>query len=358
MIPDARRFLTQLAAAMDDRRRRIGEHAAAGSLPWAAAALGAPPDDPAARLDWQQRAAAIGAYRELSGHDHPDDPVGPEPATGGPDLRAAWHEARAALTPDQARDVRHPTDGQLLNLRAACPARHPDGGAVRWQAPPGPRRRPRREPGSAARVRRSLPRPAAAASTTKQPGRKRSPPATRPCATPTAHARPNSTPRHGTSRQRSAKRAGGSAWPRPPTPNSASATPASSGPRSPPPNRYPPPGRDATVKITNKRSKPALGAAGDMAVKPLPAPVDGLAETSRQVQEAAARHRDLAARLTERHSMAINAEDPVPDISPAFPLTSAPGRTAILQPPKPEIQPSTWVLERVARRDPALEAAD
>jgi hypothetical protein len=38
---------------MDDRRRCIGEHAAASALPWAVAALGAPPDDSAARLDWQ-----------------------------------------------------------------------------------------------------------------------------------------------------------------------------------------------------------------------------------------------------------------------------------------------------------------
>ena len=64
---------------------------------------GAVPDDPAARLAWQQKAAAIGAYRELSGHDRPDDPIGPEPAANSPDLRAAWHEARAALTPDRPR---------------------------------------------------------------------------------------------------------------------------------------------------------------------------------------------------------------------------------------------------------------
>ena len=78
--PERSRFLTQLAAVMDDRRRRIGEHAAASSLPWAVAALGAPPEDHAARLAWQSKAAAIGAYREISGHDHPDDPIGPEPA--------------------------------------------------------------------------------------------------------------------------------------------------------------------------------------------------------------------------------------------------------------------------------------
>jgi hypothetical protein len=78
------------------------------------------------------------------------------------------------------------------------------------------------------------------------------------------------------------------------------------------------------------------------------------------VQEAATRHRGLAARLTERHRLTIGAEDPVHVISPAFPLTRAQGGTAILQPPKPEIQPSSWVLDRAAGRDPDLdlEAAD
>jgi len=86
----------------------------------------------------------------------------------------------------------------------------------------------------------------------------------------------------------------------------------------------------------------------------------GLAETSRQVEAAAARHGDLAARLTEHHSLSIPAEDPAHDISLAIPLTSARRRTAILQPPKPEIQPSPRVLERLADRDLDLdlEAAD
>jgi hypothetical protein len=52
------------------------------------------------------------------------------------------------------------------------------------------------------------------------------------------------------------------------------------------------------------------------------------------------------------------AEDPAYNVSPPSPLTIAQRKTAILQPPKPEIQPSTWVPERVADRDLDLESAD
>jgi hypothetical protein len=189
--PERSRFLTQLAAVMDDRRHRIGEHTAASSLPWAVTALGPVPGDPTARLTWQQQAAAIGTYRELSGHDHPDDPVGPEPAANTPDLRAAWHGARAALAPD---DAQH---------------------------------------------------------------------------------------RH-------------ASWPA------------------------------------------------------------GLAETSRRIAELAARHHELAARIAERQDLPVPGASAVP--SPAFPLATAHRRTAILQPPKPEIPPSPWILERLAGRDLDHEA--
>jgi hypothetical protein len=89
-----------------------------------------------------------------------------------------------------------------------------------------------------------------------------------------------------------------------------------------------------------------------------PAPATPLAETSRQLEEAAKRRRDLAARLTNPHRLTIPAEDPVHDISPAFPLTTAQRRTAILQPPKPEIPPSSWILERVVGRDLDPEVVD
>ena len=188
--PERSRFLTQLAAVMDDRQRRIGEHAAASSLPWAVAALGTVPDDPAERTTWQQKAAAIGAYRELSGHLSPDDPIGPEPTANSLDLRAAWHMARDALTLD--------------NTRHSCES-----------------------------------------------------------------------------------------W------------------------------------------------------------LPGLAETSRRIEELAARRHELAVRMAERQSLTVTAEGPG---APAFPLAAAHSRTAILQPPKPEIPVSPWVLERLADRDLDHEA--
>jgi hypothetical protein len=84
---------------MDARKDRIGEHAAEDALPWAVAALGPVPEHPLDRLDWQKRAASIGAWRELSGYHHRTEPIGPEPAAAAPDTRAAWHEAFAALGP-------------------------------------------------------------------------------------------------------------------------------------------------------------------------------------------------------------------------------------------------------------------
>jgi hypothetical protein len=119
--PERRAFAAQIAAMMDARKERIGEHAAQNALPWAVNALGPAPEDPLGRLDWQRRASSIGAYRELSSHCDPADPIGPEPAAAAPDLRAAWHEALAALGPADGPDVRGMPDGRLLHLRDTYP---------------------------------------------------------------------------------------------------------------------------------------------------------------------------------------------------------------------------------------------
>ena len=115
--PERRAFAAQIAALMDARKDRIGEHA---SL-WAVAALGPVPEDPRDRDDWQRRAAAIGAWRELSGYGDPADPIGLEPVAAAPDLRAAWREALAALGPAGGPDVRGMPDGRLLHLRDTYP---------------------------------------------------------------------------------------------------------------------------------------------------------------------------------------------------------------------------------------------
>ena len=61
----------------------------------------------------------------------------------------------------------------------------------------------------------------------------------------------------------------------------------------------------------------------------------------------------------ERQTLMVPAEDPdYEDLGPAFPAWTGPDRDAILQPPKPQIQPSPRILERVTERDLDMEAAE
>jgi conjugative relaxase-like TrwC/TraI family protein len=80
--PERSAYATQIATLMDARKDRIGEHTVGHAPPWAITALGPVPETPVDRLDWQRRASSIGAWRELSGHNDPADPIGPEPVAG------------------------------------------------------------------------------------------------------------------------------------------------------------------------------------------------------------------------------------------------------------------------------------
>jgi hypothetical protein len=119
--PDRHAYLAEIAALMDARKERLGQHAAEHHLAWAVGALGQVPDDPGERLEWQRRAASIGAWRELSGHRDPTDPIGPEPTAAAPDLRAAWHEALSALGQAEGPAVRGMLEGKLWHLRDTYP---------------------------------------------------------------------------------------------------------------------------------------------------------------------------------------------------------------------------------------------
>ena len=115
--PERRAYLTEIAAMMDDRKQRLGQFVAEHTPPWAVTALGPVPGDSAARHKWKQKASSIAAYREMYGYDHPDDPIGPEPTSDSPDMRAAWHEAFRALEPADGPDVRGMPDGRLWLIR-------------------------------------------------------------------------------------------------------------------------------------------------------------------------------------------------------------------------------------------------
>jgi hypothetical protein len=84
-----------------------------------------------------------------------------------------------------------------------------------------------------------------------------------------------------------------------------------------------------------------------------------LAEMSQQIKDLTAAHRTFAERLAARQTLMVPSQDPeYGDLAQAFPLWSGGGRNAILQPPKPNIRPSAYVLERAAGRDADREAAD
>ena len=143
--PDRRAYLAQIAAMMDDRTRRLGQHTGAAAPTWAVTALGPVPANSAARRDWEHQAAAIAAYRQMYGYDHPEDPIGPEPSHQAPGQRAAWHEAFLAAGPADGSGVRALPYGRLWLLRDIYAAE------TTWALLP---RRQGTTPGTARRLRR------------------------------------------------------------------------------------------------------------------------------------------------------------------------------------------------------------
>lgn len=82
-------------------------------------------------------------------------------------------------------------------------------------------------------------------------------------------------------------------------------------------------------------------------------------ETGQWITDLAAQHREFAAKLAERHKMTPSGENADPArLEQAVPAWAEPQGDAILQPPKPQIQPSEQVLERVTGRDLNMELAD
>ena len=183
--------------------------------------------------------------RELSGYHHPADPIGPEPAAAAPDLRAAWHEALAALGPVDGPDVRGMPDGILLHLRDTYPVE--TAWAPQWV---GDELRQVRDAAWDARLtdlRAAAEADAARrpAIIRKSPGNRNEPAAIAPWRRPTGSVRPCSPRSWQTGRNGRPRPGSSGSWRWPPTPSCAAVTPASTSRHCGRPNLGPPPAPSA-----------------------------------------------------------------------------------------------------------------
>ncbi|NWJ71501.1 relaxase domain-containing protein [Pseudonocardia sp. ICBG1122] len=118
--PEWSTYLHRLAETADQRADDLGTAAAAEPPAWALAAFGDVPTDPLARQRWCDDVGRVAAYREVRGHDDPNDALGPAPKPGQVEEfaahRAAW---RALGRPEIDREHLELSNGQLrIRVRA------------------------------------------------------------------------------------------------------------------------------------------------------------------------------------------------------------------------------------------------
>ena len=337
--PERRAYVTEIAALMDARKDRIGEHAAGHALPWATGVLGPVPAHPVDRLEWQRRAASIGAYRELSGYDDPADPIGPEPAAAAPDRRAAWYEALAALGPPGGPDVRGMPDGRLLHLRDTYPTE------TAW-APQWAGDELRQVRGGAREARLAATRASAEAAAARRTGHHEA--AARHEALAASY-----TAMEDAYRQRESVFAGVMAdradWEAATRAQRHLAVAADAELR----RRHP------EQRFTPLRSAEPRPATDAQRAEVTLTPGQDIPEPGEWIKDLAAGRPTFADRLADRQSLMIPSEDPgYGCLGQAFPSWTGSPTGVILQPPKPEIRPSSRVLERVLDRDADMEAGE
>jgi hypothetical protein len=340
-VPDAERqtYLAEVAAMIDDRKQRLGQHAAQTTPAWAVTALGPVPDDVNARQGWEHKASSIAAYREMYGYDHPDDPIGPEPTRDTPDQRAAWHEAFLALGPADEPDVRPVRDGRLWLIRDTYAAE------TAW-APRHMGRELRLARLGVANANQSAIRAAAEADAACKAG---------------DHARAGRHEELAASYRAMRDRyqqqeiifaqtmADRQEWEHATTHSRRLAIAADAELR----RRHP-----------NWRIKPLHSAepipVSDTDRKQLTqAPDQKIGEIAAWVRDLAAQCQEFREKFAERQGLMVPSEDPAwGNLGDTCPAWQARGRDAILHPPKPQITPSAKILQFVQEHDADLEASD
>jgi hypothetical protein len=242
-------------------------------------------------------------------------------------LRAAWHDARTALTRADAHSIHHLTDGEVLSLPAEAAPPSPPAGDM-----PHRNNTAARDAGLAALRARAQAAAARRRGDHDQAARQEA-------LAESYHAMRDAYSNRGreleTARYAQQENKRETAR-QPPLAGSAGAELGWRHPSRPwlPLPGEPGPHRDHATNSERKSDTPEID----------------LADTARRVRELAARHRKLSAKLTEL------ADRDAPRT--AFPLEPPRPRSAILQPPKPEIPPSPWILAQAAARDLEPEATD
>ena len=340
-LPDPGRhaYLTEIAAMMDDRKQRIGQHTAQHPPPWAIKALGPVPAGPAARQEWQNKASSIGAYRETYGYDHPDDPIGPEPTRDAPDQRAAWHEAFLALGPADGPDVRAMPDGRLWLIRDTYAAE------TAW-APRHVGKELRLARLGAANADRDAIRAGAEADAARKTGdhdrAARHEVLAASYRAMSDHYRQQETTFATTMDDRLE-------WEHATEHSRHLAVAADAELRRRHPDQQIEPLRSAEPAPVSDTDRAELTLAPDKKI----------AEMAAWIRDLAAERQAFREKLEELQGLKVPSEDPDwDDLGDAFPSWNPPGRDAILQPPKPQITPSAKILQLAAERDTEPEAAD
>ena len=330
--PDRYAYLARIAAMMDDRTRRLGQHVVQTTPAWAITALGPVPADSVARRQWEDKAASIAAYREMYGYDHPDDPIGPEPARQAPDQQAGWHQAFAALGPAGQPDIRALSDGQLWLARDAYAAE------TAW-APPYVGKELRLFRLGAFDAALAAIRADAETGAARKAGDH-----DRAARHQTLAASYRALRDHYQHREHDLTQdiAARQEWEHATERSRRLAIAADAELR----RRHP--GR----KIEPLRSAEPVPVS-DTGYDPLHPAADGkLTETAALIRDSAVQREQFRAEMDERPGLIVPGEDH----GKAFRAMKTPGQDAILQPPKPEITPSARILQLAAEHDIEPEA--
>jgi AAA domain/TrwC relaxase len=340
-LPDAERqaYLAEIATMMDDRKQRLGQHAAQQKPAWVVKALGPVPTGPSARHEWEQKAASIGAYREMYGYQHPENPIGPEPTHDSPDQRAAWHEAFLALGPADGPDARAMPDGRLWLVRGTYTAE------TAW-APQHVGKELRLVRLGAQNAELDAIRADAEAEAAVKQGDDERAGRHQAWAASYRAMRDRYQAQEETFAATMADRA---AWEHATEHTRHLAIAADAELRRRHPDQKIEPLRSAEPSPTGDTEREELTLAPD----------EKIGQMAAWVSDLAAQRQAFRQKIEERQALKVPSEDPdFEDLGHAFPAWNAPGKDAILQPPKPDIQPLAKILELAQQPEADREAAD